>query len=97
MTVGLILPKYPGTTRRTGKHEDSRLSTADLIVLDGLTKTLDRLDFQWRIFIDQIDKRRTKKNKKSHNHPLDFERLFFGLLTRWTVMEIIKFTTDLNE
>jgi hypothetical protein len=41
MNVGRILPKYPEPTRRTGKHEDSRLSTADLIVLDGLTKTLD--------------------------------------------------------
>jgi hypothetical protein len=41
MTFGLILPKYPEPKRRTGKYEDSRLSTADLIVLDGLTKTLD--------------------------------------------------------
>jgi hypothetical protein len=41
MNVGLILPKDPEPKRRTGKYEDSRLSTADLIVLDGLTKTLD--------------------------------------------------------
>jgi hypothetical protein len=41
MTFGLILPKYPEPKRRTGKYEDSRHSTADLIVLDGLTKTLD--------------------------------------------------------
>jgi hypothetical protein len=84
MTFGLILPKYPEPKRRTGKHEDSRPSTADLIVLDGLTKTLDfQLNFR-RIFINLINNRRTKKNKKLYNHPLDFERLFFQLLTRWT-------------
>jgi hypothetical protein len=41
MNVGLILPKDPEPKRRTGKYEDSRLSTADFIVLDGLTKRLD--------------------------------------------------------
>jgi hypothetical protein len=41
MNVGLILPKDPEPKRRTGKHEDSRHSTADLIVLHGLTKKLD--------------------------------------------------------
>jgi hypothetical protein len=81
MTFGLILPKYPEPKRRTGKHEDSRPSTVDLIVLDRLTKTLD-----FQRIIDgssstKIDKRRTKKNKKLHNHPLDFERLFFELST----------------
>jgi hypothetical protein len=80
MNVGLILPKDPEPKRRTGKYEDSRHSTADLIVLDGLTKKTGLTGFSAnyrRIFIDQIDKRRTKKNKKLHNHPLDFERLFF--------------------
>jgi hypothetical protein len=41
MNVGLILPKDPEPKRRTGKYEDSRPSTVDLIVLDRLTKTLD--------------------------------------------------------
>jgi hypothetical protein len=87
MNVGLILPKNPEPKRRTGKHEDSRHSTADLIVLDGLTKNTGLTGFSMnfrRTFIDQIDKQRTKKNKKLHTNPKDFERLFFGLLTRWT-------------
>jgi hypothetical protein len=41
MNFGLILPKDTEPKRRTGKYEDSRHSTADLIVLDGLTKKLD--------------------------------------------------------
>jgi hypothetical protein len=62
MNFGLILPKYPEPKRRTGKYEDSRHSTADLIVLDGLTKTLD---FQHKFSVDfyQTDKQSTDKKE----------------------------------
>jgi hypothetical protein len=59
MNVGLILPKYPEPKRRTGKHEDSRLSTADLIVLDGLTKKIDWIFNEFSVDLHETDKQST--------------------------------------
>jgi hypothetical protein len=50
----------PELKRRTGKHEDSRLSTADLIVLDGLTKNwIDWIFNQFSVDLHQSDKQTT--------------------------------------
>jgi hypothetical protein len=62
MTFGLILPKYPEPKRRTGKYEDSRHSTADLIVLDGLTKK-HWIFNQFSVDIHESDKQSTDKKE----------------------------------
>jgi hypothetical protein len=64
MNVGLILPKYPEPKRRTGKYEDSRHSTADLIVLDGLTKHwIDWIFNEFTVDFHQTDKQSTDKKE----------------------------------